>query len=511
MNKHPYVIGIDAGTSKTKAVAFDLQGNELYTAGITSCTEYLKENWIESNMDNVWNDVFAVVKDVVSTLKSSHGTPLTVGITSTGDGTWIIDKDGNPVRPGIYWCDGRAQEEVNALQNAPNSDKSYSICGTSIFTGTQVAQLHWLKKHEPEVLEKARYIFHEKDWILYKFTGLISTDATDESLTNINLKTREYDEDLFDIFQIMDLRAKFPNMLPTSENRAPVLDHIATSLGLEKHTIISAGPMDVSSHALGVGAVKPGHGSSVLGTAGLHQVIMDNTYIDVNKRVGMTLCHAVPDTYVRLVAAMIATPNLDWGMKVLGYNPTFFQDYLDIEESLMKLPIGCDGLIFHPYIFPGGERGPFVKPSAKGSYTGINQQHTREHLLRAIYEGVALSTLDCYSHMPVDPTIIYLSGGGAKSAFWAQMICDALAKPVAIPNGSEFGAKGAAINALVAAGIYSNYEEAVSQMIRQKEFYEPRAAQSRQFAELYELYQQGYTMQMDFWEQRSTLLEKWKR
>lgn len=128
-----------------------------------------------------------------------------IGITSTGDGTWMIDKRGNPVRGGILWCDGRAGKVVDRLHAQGIARQAFDICGTSVFTGSQAAQLLWLRENEPESLEKAHVVFHAKDWLFYKLTGLITSDETDESLTMLRMTSRQYDPELFRIFGIEDL------------------------------------------------------------------------------------------------------------------------------------------------------------------------------------------------------------------------------------------------------------------------------------------------------------------
>jgi len=495
----------------TKAVAFDLRGTELVQASRNTRISTPQVSWIEADMDLVWEDVRDCVRELIAAMKNRNGELLSIGITATGDGTWMIDAQGKPVRPGIMWCDGRAQTEVNEIHSSGNGKEIYAICGTSAFTGTQAAQLRWLERNEPEKLARAATIFHEKDWLLYRFTGEISTDATDECLTNIDLKTRQYDDHLFAILGSAAHRSKYPPMRPTLRNAAYTTAAVTAELGLAVPVLVAAGPMDVSAHALGVGAIKHGQGSSVFGTAGLHQVVMNDTYIDTDNMSGMTLCHSVENVWLRLNAAMIATPNLDWVLGIFDVPRKTKADYDSLEKELAKLPIGSEGVLFHPYIFPGGERAPFVKPSAKGSYTGINQHHTRNHMIRSVYEGVVLSTLDCYRHMPVEPYMVLLSGGGAKSSFWSQMLADALGYPVVIPSGSEYGAKGSAINAAVAGSTFAGYEEAVAAMISHERSYEPVPANNRKFGELYELYKAGYRMQMDFWDQRAALLDAWAK
>jgi sugar (pentulose or hexulose) kinase len=230
--------------------------------------------------------------------------------------------------------------------------------------------------------------------------------------------------------------------------------------------------------------------------------------------VGMTLCHGVKGRWMRMLAAMTATPNLDWFLKELGGGLGIDARegdegiYDHLEKIVGSVPAGSEGVIFHPYLFPGGERGPFVKPTARASFTGLNLNHSSRHLLRAVYEGVAFATLDCYRHMPIDPKVVYLSGGGANSGVWCQIMADCLGKPVSVPEGSQFGAKGAALNIGVPVGVYRNAQEAVSKSVKMTRFYEPSSANSRLYQQLYEVYRLTAARQMDLWDLRAGIVGK---
>ena len=128
--------------------------------------------------------------------------------------------------------------------------------------------------------------------------------------------------------------------------------------------------------------------------------------------------------------------------------------FYSLENKISQMPVGCDGLVYHPYINPGGERAPFVKTSAAAQFFGLSFNHTRWHLLRAVYEGVALSLLDCFEKFPVSISQLMLCGGGAQSAFWCQIVSDAIGKPVHVPGGCELGALGTAVMAALATGVY---------------------------------------------------------
>jgi sugar (pentulose or hexulose) kinase len=511
MTENRCLIGIDAGTSVVKAVAFDEEGNEICVREAAVPLHRPEPSWVEQDMNELWETVKDCLSSVARQLRKSHRELAGIGITSTGDGTWMIDRDGNPVRHGILWCDGRASKIIEKWHSQEVAREAFEICGTSVFTGSQAAQLTWLREAEPASLSNAAVIFHAKDWLFFKLTGLVSTDETDESLTMLRMSTRKYDPELFQIFGIEDLYSKFPVVKPSESNSGPIRLAVAEEFGIRSGTLVASGPMDVAASALGTGAIEHGQASTVLGTAGIHQVVMSEPLIEP-KMVGMTLCHALPDRWLRMLAAMTATPNLDWFLSEFGLNGAAAgpeeNKYRTIESLVSAVPAGSDGVIFHPYLFPGGERGPFVKPTARASFTGLTLNHSRRHLLRAIYEGVAFATLDCYRHMPIDPQVIFLSGGGAKSEFWCQILADCLGKPVQVPAGSQFGAKGAALNAGVAVGYYPSAQESVKRAVKMSRFYEPDPANTRVYQELYELYQQTAERQMDLWDLRARILSR---
>ena len=511
MNSGSCLIGVDAGTSVVKAVAFDPLGKEVCAYETAFTPRRPQPLWIEQDMNELWQTVKVCLQNVVAQLKEKHLRIAGIGITSTGDGTWIIDGDGQPVRGGILWCDGRAGRVVDCLHAEGIAARAFDICGTSVFTGSQAAQILWLRENEPESLARAQVIFHAKDWLFCKLTGMVTSDETDESLTMLRMSTRQYDPKLFKIFGIEDLFAKFPPVKPSVENVGALLPDVAADLGLPKGLTIGSGPMDVAACALGTGAIEHGQASSILGTAGIHQVIMDEPNLEP-RMVGMTLCHGVNGRWMRMLAAMTATPNLDWFVKEFGgglgipVGADGSADYGQLEKLVSSVPAGAEGVIFHPYLFPGGERGPFVKPTARASFTGLNLNHSAKHLLRAVYEGVAFATLDCYRNMPIDPKIVFLSGGGANSPAWCQIVADCLGKPVSVPEGSQFGAKGAALNVGVAVGAYKDARDAVAQSVRTARVYSPGLSNTQLYQQLYEVYQQTAQRQMDLWDRRAEII-----
>jgi len=181
--------------------------------------------------------------------------------------------------------------------------------------------------------------------------------------------------------------------------------------------------------------------------------------------------------------------------------------YRFLEQKVNNIPPGSEGVIYHPYINPGGERAPFVKPSAKAQFFGISLRHTRWHLLRAVYEGVAFSVLDCFSHIPLEVSEVRISGGGAKSSFWSQILSDVIGRPIKVSSTTELGALGAAITAGAAVGLYPEIKEAAKRLVKFSHFYKPNTDSHLKYLELYKLYKSIYQHLWDDWDRRNYFLK----
>ena len=508
--KENYIIGIDAGTSITKAVLFDLGGNEIFKTEVQTNISSPFIGWIETEMNGLWKDTKKCLKELILKSKISHNDIIGIGLTGPGDGTWMIDHEGNPIRPGIYWCDGRAEKIIQKWFSDGTAERAFEICGTSVNTGSQCAQIKWLKENEPKTLRTAKTIFHCKDWLYYKFTGKITSDESDESLGLFDIKKRKYEKELFELFEINEYFDKYPVVQSSDKNRSKILTEVAKELGLNKDLMVASGPMDVVSCALGGGAIYHGQACSIIGTASIHEVITDTPIISP-KMVGMTLCHAHKSKWIRLMAAMAATPNIDWFIKEFGYKYEKESKKKGIpilkylEEVISNVPLGCEGVLYHPYILPGGERAPFVAPNARANFSGITISHSIDHVIRSIYEGIGFSMLDCYMHMPISIGDIILTGGGSKSSTWCQIIADITGKIIRIPRGEEFGAKGAMLNFGVALGIYDGFEDAVSKTVDIAKSYFPNTINTKKYNEIYKIYKMTYKKMIDVWDLRSSI------
>jgi sugar (pentulose or hexulose) kinase len=328
-----------------------------------------------------------------------------------------------------------------------------------------------------------------------------------------NPETRTYSEEVIKLIGMEDYKHLLPPIIRSHEIAGYVTAEAAEATGLKKGTPVASGAWDCSSTALGVGGVNPGDAVSILGTAGIHQAVAGEPI--ANKAYSLYL-HAVPGTYLINSMAMMAASCLNW------FERTFCQPevqeaqengiskYDIINEKVAQVPVGSNGVIFLPFL--QGERAPFVRSDARGEFFGLGNWTTKDDMLRAVYEGVALATLDNYNAIEQGIKIgeVWLAGGGAKSKVWAQIVSDCTGKVMKIPYGTEFGCRGAAMNAAIAAGFFNNHAEAAEAMVKVNRVHEPNLENTARYQELYAIYKDLIKGLWEPWRDMYNFVEKYR-
>ena len=448
-----YLLGIDLGTSRIKAVLFDIRGQSVFSSW-RDFRLYGEANHSEVDMDELWEDVAQTIKDVAR--KMEPGSVIAAAaVSGQGEGLWLIDEDDQPTGPAILWNDSRAEQLVKELEKEPAmNEKVRKITGSSLFPGATSVLLRWLEDTNPKQLDRAHKILFCKDWIRLKLTGVVGTDITDISTSLLDIKRRAPTIELFDLLGIGNRASLIPQTFEPAEHAGAITKKAADATGLPLGTPVAAGAFDVAATAAGCGAVNVGDACVILGTSGCSIVVSDFVETEITARSG-TEIHVIPSRMITVSATMAATPNIDWIYALLHKD----RNFTDVEEELRSVPAGCDGLIYHPYISSSGERAPFYSPGARAQFTGINEMTTPLAMTRAVYEGVALSIKDCLKDSK--PERLFLAGGGARSPFWAKIIANCTGLPILISDEVELCARGSALMAGTAAGLYKNLEHAL--------------------------------------------------
>ncbi|MBO1265437.1 carbohydrate kinase [Proteiniclasticum sp. SCR006] len=498
-----YLIGIDAGTSRVKAVLFDLDGYEVKSAYRDNEPVLVANGGVEQDMNVLWEKVLDCLVEVTANLEAED--VLGISITGQGEGIWLIDEDGEPVSNAYLWNDGRSKDVVDDLIQSKNDlyDKAYKFTGTQPFPGTALSHLMWAKKHRPEVLEKAKNLLFCKDWIRFKLTGEVAMEYSDSATSLMDINNLEFSRKFFAELGIEEVADLMSEVKKSYEIAGTVTKEIAHKLGISENTPVGVGAIDVIASSVGVGAINSGDTSTILGTTCATVIVTDT--INPGHGTSRFEVHGRDGLYVNLQPTMSGTPNIDWVLN----NISNIKSYKEIDAELAKMPPVPKGVIYHPYISTSGERSPFYCPNARANFFGLNNYVSRMEMVKAVYEGIAFSIKDCLEgSLTTEEGTIYLAGGGADSPVWAQIISDVTGRNVEVSEGNEFAAKGVAMMLGVTLGIYDSFEDAKNRTCRSKASYKPIAENTEQYAKYFELYHEARVNFENLWNKRSSILNQ---
>lgn len=446
------IVGVDIGTSITKASAIFHDGTVGETVSIRSILDQQDGGRVEQDLDNVIESVAIVVRQVA---RSATEPIEAIAITGQGDGLWLRDETGRPVRRAISWMDARASdlvEQWNTGGTESVSHRVFKMTGSGIFPGCHAALIAWLADNEPESLERAAVAGYCVDSVLHNLTGQLTVDASDASLPFLDVTAREYVTEALELCGI----AKWAHLLarPATTGTIFTLDtHGAELLGLPEGTPVTGGPYDLQACGFGSGTTRRGEGTLVVGTTLSCQVLTDDTTISADADpAGMWLCTPDPSLYLRVMPSMVGTASIDWLMGILELAAS------DINGLLEKSPPGANGVGALSFLSPSGERAPFVEPFARGQFTGLQLRSTRADIVRGLCEGLAYAARHCFEEMGLDGEVA-ACGGGLQSDAWAGIFADVLGRPLYLPTDAAVGARGAAMIAW--AGLDNPVDEEV--------------------------------------------------
>lgn len=468
------LIGIDAGTSMIKSVAFDLSGRQLASAELPNSYDKVEGGGAVQDADRTWADTVRTLNELSDKVDNLRTRVAAVAVTGQGDGTWLIDKAGDPVCKGLLWLDARAGSIVNRLRRAAGEAERFNHTGTGLAACQQGPQLLWLQEEMPEILARATTGFHCKDWLYYKLTGKRATDPSEAVFTFGDFRNRNYSDTVIGFLGLEQQRHLLPEIVDGATRSHPLTDSTATLLGLLPGTPVVLGYVDVACTALGAGLFDLGAdtGCSVLGSTGMHMRLAKRSEdISLNDDLtGYTICMPVRGAYAQVQSNMAATLNIDWILSVAGSllksldiemskSELLRQTEMWLSEAMSRPPL------YHPYISEAGERGPFIDPSARSSFIGLTVQHGFPDLVRAVFEGMVMAARDCYSAMGPLPEQVRLSGGAARSASLRRLLGGALGARIQTSEREEAGAAGAAMIAAVSLGHYQTMEDCVKEWV----------------------------------------------
>jgi erythritol kinase (D-erythritol 1-phosphate-forming) len=504
------ILAVDSGTSVVKAVAFDRDGRQLAVAARPNRYEDRPGGAAEQDMAQTWRDAAAVLRELAGAIENLSERAAALAVTGQGDGTWLVDRDSEPVAPAWLWLDSRAAGIVEAAERDGIRARIFRHTGSALTACNQSSQLAWIERNEPRLLDRAATAFHCKDWLYLKLTGMRATDGSEGCFTFGDFRTRRYVPEILDWLGLSRRRALLPPIVDGSRTTHPLTAAAAAETGLPAGLPVSLGYVDVVCAALGAGLYERSGavGCSIFGSTGMHmRYLPDAAAFDPGLTPGgYTMPFPVPGSVARMHSNMAATINIDWmadlavqAAGLLGHEVEKRAALLALDARVLEARPGA--ALFHPYILEAGERGPFVDPRARAQFLGLSTRVGFLDLVRAVYEGLALAARDCYAAMGHAPKEIRIAGGAARSKAAKLILASAMGVPVRESTREEAGAAGAAMIAAVAIGAAPDMASAAERWVAPtlRETVLPDPALSRLYDSLFPIYLEAREAASPIW------------
>jgi xylulokinase len=482
-------IGIDSSTTATKALLMDERGDVLGVASSEYTYETPHPLWSEQEPSLWWQGTVQSIRDVLNKTGVDASQVKGIGLTGQMHGLVLLDENGGVLRPAILWNDQRTASQCDAIRFKLGREKLIQITGNDALTGFTAPKILWVQEHEPEIWKRARHILLPKDYVRYKLTGIFGMDKADGAGTILfDLAKRDWS---VDVLSALEIPAKYlPPTFEGTDATGELTASAAQELGLLADIPVFGGGGDQAASAVGTGAVHAGVVSVSLGTSGVVFAATDSPVIEPNGRLH-AFCHSVPGKWHLMGVMLSAAGSLRWHRDTFAPNTT----YDDLLEPAAQISAGSNGLFFLPYLT--GERTPHPDPLARGAFIGLTVRHSLPHLTRSVLEGVSFGLRDSFELMKgaglKGVTQVRVTGGGARSPLWRQILADVLQAEVVTVNTTEGAAYGAALLAATGAGVFPSVGSACDTTIRITGSINPGNDQAA-YNRLYPLYQGLYPM-----------------
>lgn len=496
------VVGIDVGTSGTRALVVsantDEAGKVVSSATRPHTSFSPKPLWSEQNPEEWWEAAVGALKEAIAALPFPASEIKAVGLSGQMHGLVLLDEADRVLRPAILWNDQRTAEECEEMTSrAGGRARLIELVSNPALTGFTAPKILWVRKHEPEVYEKARRVLLPKDYVRFRLSGEAATEVSDASgMLLLDVKKRTWSKELLSALDIDP--GLLPELYESPEVTGKVTKEAAAATGLPEGTPVVGGGGDQAAGGVGNGIVRRGVVSATMGTSGVVFAHAESPETDPEGRVH-TFCHAVPGKWHVMGVVLSAGGSFQWFRNELaaeeraeaekrGVDP-----YELLTAAAGEVPAGSEGLYFLPYLT--GERTPHADPFARAAFVGLTLRHGKAHMARAVMEGATYAmrdSLEIIRAMGVPVEEIRLSGGGARSPFWAEMQSSIYGHETCTTTSTEGPAFGAALLAGVGAKVWSSVEEACEATIKVTERYPANKAWRRLYDGCYPLYGELY-------------------
>jgi len=489
------ILAHDLGTTGNKATLFNTKGELVASAFHPYETFYPHIGWAEQNPEDWWKAFRAATVTLLRESKKDPGRIAAISFSGQMMGCVPVDSKGNPLRNGIIWADQRGVEEAALLADRVGEERVYQITGHRVSPTYSLEKLLWVQRHEPEIFKDTYKVLHAKDFLRLRLTGNFLTDYSDASSMNLfDINKRDWSAEILQAVELPE--TILPELCPSTHVDGEITKGVADELGLLPGTPVVVGGGDGPCAAVGAGVVAEGDAYNYIGSSSWIALASPRPIYDPERRT-FNFYHLDPDMVMPTGTMQSAGGSYQWLRNTLcqqevkeaerlGASP---YDLMNSEAA--KSPPGAKGLIFLPYLM--GERSPHWNPAARGVFLGLTLTHDRADMIRSVLEGVSFNLriiLDAFVRQGIQIPAIRVIGGGARGAFWMQILADILNRPVEkLVFLEEATSLGAAVAGGIGAGLFEDFK-VTEKIVKVKETHHPNQ-------DLRDIYEREYEIFMD--------------
>ncbi|MHA1649961.1 MAG: xylulokinase [Candidatus Helarchaeota archaeon] len=502
------LLGIDIGTSSTKASLYTDEGQLLASASAEYEIYYPKPTWAEENPDDWFN---ATINCIQAILRKTKVTEIAgISISGLTPNCVPINTEGKVLHPAILWIDRRSELECEWLRNEIGLEKCSRISGNQIDPYFGGPKFLWFRKNQPKLFSQTRKILLGSNYVVYKMTGKAITDHSVAGLCApcYDIHKRRWSDEICEIMGIpVEL---FPELHESHEIISELKPEIANKLGLKKNILVVAGGGDFACSTLGVGIIEEGEACAMYGTAGNILIPLETPSFDIRL---LNTSHVVKGKYLTL-GSIYAGGVVQWFRKTFAdYEHEEAKKrsrsvYEILDEKASEIEVGSDGLILLPYLM--GERTPIWDIYARGVFLGLTPYHTKAHMYRAVLEGVGYALnhiVEIINSLKIQIHEIAAVNGGARSRLWRQIISDIMGIPQIYISKTGGAPLGDIILAGVGCGLFRDVT-VVKNWIPQGERTEPNMENHKIYNNYYKIFRKIYEKLKDTFIDLSELTKK---
>ena len=483
-----YVIGIDLGTSAVKVLLTNQKGEVCKEISKPYPLIQLKSGYSEQDPEEWVKKTTEALSELVQQFEGNQKEIEGISFSGQMHGLVLVGQDNELLRHAILWNDTRTTKQCQEIYDIVSKEKLLEITKNPALEGFTLPKLLWVKEHERNIFEKIAYFMLPKDYLRYRLTGKIHSDYSDAAGTLlVDVSKKMWSNEMCELFAID--KSICPPLVESHEYIGTITPEFANETGLFELTKVFAGGADNACGAIGSGILSEGKTLCSIGTSGVILSYEESKNRNIDGKVHY-FNHGKEDAYYTMGVTLAAGHSLEWFKRVFAEN----EDFDELLDSVDRIPIGANGLIFTPYLV--GERTPHADSSIRASFIGMDSAHTKKDFVRAILEGITFSlneSIHIFRENGKEIDTIVSIGGGSKNETWLQMQADIFDSKIVKLSSEQGPGMGAVMLAAYGCGWFESLNQCADVFIEPIKIYQPVKENVEKYKALFTIYRQVYS------------------